>query len=129
VILIVDDHADAANALARLLRRRGYQAHTLTGGQATLDYLRSAGPAPQLVILDVAMPGMDGIECLRTMKRTPSLTAIPVVMYSADYTDSQRNNAMGAGAADYIIKGVASWTDLLSSVHKHARCDPTEGLA
>ena len=88
-----------------------------------MDYLRSADAAPQLVILDVAMPGMSGIECLQTIKSTPELHTIPVVMYSADFSYSRRNEALSAGAADYVVKGTVPWNDLIAIVDKHARYD------
>jgi len=123
VILVVDDHVDSANVLARLLRRSGYETHSTAGGQATLDYLLGGHPAPQLVMLDVAMPDMSGIECLQTMKRTPELHEIPVLIYSADFTAARLHQALDAGAADYIVKGTKPWPDVIALVHKHARAD------
>ena len=124
MVLVVDDQPDGASALARVLRHIGYEAHVLADGQATLDYLNDQGHAPQLVILDVRMPGMNGIECLRTIKSTPTLSEIPVVMYSADFSYALFKEALNAGAADFLVKGATAWTDLVATVHKYARVDP-----
>jgi PleD family two-component response regulator len=125
VILVVDDQRDAADVLTRVLRRSGYEARAVDGGQATLQYLRDGhDPPPQLVILDVAMADMSGIECLQTMKRTPELHEIPVLMYSGDFSAARQHEALAAGAVDYVVKGTTPWPDFLALVRKHARTDP-----
>jgi two-component system chemotaxis response regulator CheY len=125
LILIVDDNADTADLLVRLLRRAGMAAVTESSGSDALAYLRDDGRAdlPHLIILDVSMPGMDGITCLRTIRSEPTWAGVPVIMYTADHSLDRMNEALRCGAAGYVVKGVARWDDFLSLIRQHANGD------
>lgn len=101
-ILIVDDNADQGRPLALILRHSGYDAHFVTSGQAALEDVRSE--KPQLMIVDLMMPGMTGIEVLRHVRRDQQTAAIPVVIYSACSDEKQMAYARQAGANDYWVK-------------------------
>jgi signal transduction histidine kinase/CheY-like chemotaxis protein len=82
VVLVVDDDADFRRALARILRQRGYAAVTAANGEEGLDYL-SRGERPAVIVLDLAMPVLDGWAFLEARNNTPALRSIPVIVVSA----------------------------------------------
>jgi PAS domain S-box-containing protein len=81
VVLVVDDDADLRRALARLLRQHGYVVATAANGQEGLDYLRT-GARPTVIVLDLAMPVLDGWGFLEARNRSPDFRWIPVVVIS-----------------------------------------------
>lgn len=115
MIVIVDDSLDNGRALARLLKHSGYSATTVASGNALFDYLSTASK-PSLVVLDVMMPRMDGLECLRTLRENPQWADIPVVMYSADASPERAIAARQLGAQDYVLKGSVAWNELLPKI-------------
>ena len=117
-VLVVDDEFDISMLLVRLLTVCGHEAACVPDGRAALDYLH-AHPA-SMVILDVMMPEMDGIEVLRAMRAEAQLRDVPVVMYSAISDDETQHKALEAGAADYLVKGGESLNVLLNLVQHYA---------
>ena len=103
-ILIVDDHPDTANVLARLLRRCGYETETAYGGRTALARLAAVPDTFGLVILDLNMPDIDGEEVLRRLRAAPATAAVPVAVYTAMSDTDSRRRAMDAGAMDVWIK-------------------------
>jgi CheY-like chemotaxis protein len=102
-VLVVDDSADTSRMLARLLESMGYRSAWLTSGAEALQYLREH-PA-DLVILDVMMPGMDGMEVLRRIRTDATLRDLRVVMFSAVSDAQLQQEAKHIGADDYWVKG------------------------
>src|SRR4051794_18792204 len=82
-IMVVDDDRDGARYLVRLLVMAGFDASLHHCGQDALDAIAATRPA--LVILDVDMPIMDGLECLRSIRARHGADRLPVVMYSGDF--------------------------------------------
>jgi CheY-like chemotaxis protein len=82
VILLVDDDRGICDAISDLLCDSGYQIITASNGRAALDAL-DAGPLPFLILLDLAMPVMDGYEFLRERAKDPRLASIPVAVLTA----------------------------------------------
>src|SRR3712207_6491323 len=82
MILIVDDHTDTCDALKLLLERRGHQVEAAHSGYGALALLRNR--TPELIILDMMMPGMNGVDVLRALRADPRLAGVPVLLYSAD---------------------------------------------
>ena len=80
-VLIVEDHQDVRTTLAWLLRVEGFRVATAADGREALDVLRE-GPLPDLIVLDLRMPVMDGWEFLACKRRDARLTRIPVVVCS-----------------------------------------------
>jgi CheY-like chemotaxis protein len=102
-ILVVEDNAAARDALAALLEAEGYAVACAADGREALDHLR--GPdRPCLILLDLAMPVMDGWEFLARQRRSPSLAHIPVILVSAE-GDLPRL-ATSLGVAGYFPKPV-----------------------
>jgi diguanylate cyclase (GGDEF)-like protein len=103
-ILIVDDHEDNVELLRARLESWGYTTETATNGAEALSKVEEA--PPDLILLDVMMPVIDGIEVARRIKGNESLPFIPIIMQTA--LDSTENKVEGleAGADDYITKPI-----------------------
>jgi CheY-like chemotaxis protein len=109
-ILIVDDNLDLCRPMAALLKHRGYDSQYATSGEDALSKI--AAHKPDLVILDVMMPDMDGLEVLRRIKSESRTQQIPVVMFSAVTDPEFRTHAIGKGAVDYWIKAGVDFGEL-----------------
>ena len=106
MILIVDDYADAAEALRRLIKAAGYHATVALSGRAALATIRAHPPTdPLLVVLDDMMPGMGGIEVLRAIRADPAIAGTPVIFCTANFDGDRRDEALAAGAAAWLVKG------------------------
>ena len=105
-VLVVDDEPTVCRTLARLFRCEGHDAACATGGDEALRLLvDGAGTGrPRLVVLDVMMPGTDGLQVLTRLKAETNTAAIPVVMYSAIDDETTRQRAMSLGAQGYVTK-------------------------
>ena len=97
---------------------------TKASGPGMLDQLRGPEALPQLIILDIMMPGMNGIECLRRLRAEPAWAGVPVIIYSADFHFERMKQALQLGAAEYVVKGTTRWDDFLALIHRHARITP-----
>ena len=101
--VIIDDDSDALNIYRRVLERSGYRTRTALDGQAGLSEIRQS--LPDLVLLDIAMPEMDGWQVLKAMKADAVLSGIPVVVISVT-DDADRGFALGA--VDWLTKPVSA---------------------
>ena len=101
-VLVVDDDMGCGRLLALLIRHLGYNAEHVDSGGKALEYLSNC--KPDLVILDVMMPDIDGLEVLRRMRENPTTAAVPVVMFSAMADPQFCQSARERGANDYWIK-------------------------
>jgi two-component system alkaline phosphatase synthesis response regulator PhoP len=101
-ILVADDEPALLRLLEFVLGRRGYIIQGVTNGNAAIEVLKTE--SPDLVILDVMMPGLDGYEVLTFIRETPRLEGLPVVMLTAraQLDDIQRGLTLGADA--YLAK-------------------------
>ena len=120
-VLVVDDHPAVAQAVAELVRLSGCEADVVHDGEAALAFLRTG--RVELVLLDVSMPGVSGLDVLRTMGAEGLLGATSVVMFSAE--EGYRNKAMMLGAAGFVLKHEAD--DLVAEIERHTRCRPSPG--
>lgn len=101
-ILIVDDTADNTNLLSRSLRRDGYDVKTARSGREALASLLSF--TPDLIFLDVLIPGMSGFEICQELKKSERHGRIPIIFVSAISEVEHKVKAFKLGAADYITK-------------------------
>jgi signal transduction histidine kinase len=101
-LLIVDDEELNRDGLARRLRRHGYQVAVASSGQEALELL--GGRRFDLVLLDIMMPGMNGLEVLKFLRRDHSLIELPVLMVTARGDSGDVVEALELGANDYLTK-------------------------
>ena len=104
-ILVVDDDAAVRESLGRALRLEGYDVELASDGSEALELLEGNGDDPDLVVLDVLMPNVDGLEVCRTLRRTGS--RLPVLMLTARDQVADRVAGLDAGADDYVVKPFA----------------------
>jgi two-component system, cell cycle response regulator len=103
-ILVVDDHPDNIELLRARLEARGYEVEGATGGEEAIQAVK-AHP-PDLILLDVMMPKVDGMEVVRRLKADKSLPFIPVIMQTALDSTENKVEGLDAGADDYITKPI-----------------------
>ena len=101
-LLLVDDESAFLDAMARRLKKREFDVLTAASGMEALEVLSDNGEKIEVVILDVKMPGMDGIEALAEIKRKFPL--IEVVMLTGHATVASAIDGMKQGAFDYLMK-------------------------
>lgn len=114
-ILIVEDDADLREMMAQLLILEGYRAEAVANGRDALEYLRR-GDRPDLILLDLMMPVMDGWEFRRRQREDPALAGVPVVVLSA--LDHTRAADLGGTA---FLKKPLDFDRLLELVRQHCR--------
>lgn len=103
-ILIVDDDQDAREILSRLLVAEGYECLLAEGGERCLAIARSE--PVDVILLDVMMPGMDGIQVCDELRSDPTLRSIPVILLTARDDISTRAQGMERGVSEYLTKPV-----------------------
>ncbi len=103
-VLVVDDTPANIQLVSGLLRER-YKVKVATRGQKALD-IASMSPPPDLILLDVLMPEMDGFEVCRRLKSEPSTREIPVVFLTGKSDQQERQQGMALGALGYLTKPV-----------------------
>ena len=124
-ILVVDDDAAVRESLGRALRLEGYEVELASDGAEALERLDANGDDPDLVVLDVLMPNVDGLEVCRTLRRTGS--RLPVLMLTARDEVSDRVAGLDAGADDYVVKPFAL-AELLARVRALLRRSADEAV-
>lgn len=101
-ILVIEDDPDIQELVSFSLGREGYAVAQATTGERGLELAQAA--VPDLVLLDVMLPGIDGLETLRRLKALPSLARVPVIMASAKGEDPDVVAGLELGADDYVVK-------------------------
>jgi PAS domain S-box-containing protein len=103
-MLIVDDNEDSARSMAMLQRRRNYETRTASTGPAAVA--AAAEFAPEVVLLDIGLPGMDGFEVARRLRAMPALAGAFLVAMSGYGSEEDRTEALSAGFDEYLVKPV-----------------------
>lgn len=101
-ILIIDDDLDTLRLVGLMLQRQGYQISAATNGQQGLE--KAFNENPDLILLDIMMPDMDGYEVTRRLRRNPSTIETPVLMFTAKTQLADKVSGFEAGANDYLMK-------------------------
>ena len=101
-ILAVDDDLEVLETLGRVLRREAFEVGLVSSGTEALNVLEKRHP--DLMILDIIMPGMDGITVCRRLRQDPRFTALPILFLTAKGTTDDIVDGLDAGADDYVVK-------------------------
>jgi CheY-like chemotaxis protein/signal transduction histidine kinase len=104
-VLLVDDDMRNLFALSKVLRGWGLQVNMAQDGYKALKMLAD-GEAPELVLMDIMMPGMDGYETIRAIRAQPQLAALPIIALTAKAMRGDREKCLEMGASDYLSKPI-----------------------
>jgi CheY-like chemotaxis protein len=103
-ILLVEDNEPSRDALSRRLQRRGFDVQTAIDGQQAVEQAHAW--LPNLILMDLGLPVIDGWEATRQLKDSKTTRHIPIIVLSADAMTNDRNLALAAGADDFDTKPV-----------------------
>lgn len=116
-ILIVEDMQAVAEPIASVLKQRGYECNLARNGEdawaMVLDH------APDLILLDLAMPRMDGLSFLRNLRAMRHLAELPVIVLSASQSRDDIVQSSALGVKDYLLKGDLSLENLFERIQNH----------
>ena len=130
-ILVAEDDPTDAYFFERAFRRAGLPVtlHFVRDGQEVLDYLQGEGqfadrtryPLPQLLLLDLKMPRLDGFDVLEWVRKQPSMSGVLIVIFSSSEEPRDINRAYGLGANSYLVKphSMAELTALVGQFKKY----------
>jgi len=116
-VLIAEDDPGSRWALSTLLGRLGFDCEVATNGREVLEKVRSFGP--EVIVMDLMMPVLDGLEATRLLKADVRTCAIPILVLTANATSLGASEARHAGCDDFLTKPV-ELRDLLASLRRHA---------
>lgn len=116
-ILVAEDHPDNREMLTRRLQRRGYEVHVAENGAEAVEKARSC--APDLILMDISMPVMSGIEATLALRKSPDMSKIRIVALTAHAMESARQECMDAGCDDFATKPV-DFDGLVALIEKYA---------
>ncbi len=106
LIMIVDDSPTEVHVMKTALEQHGFDTVSAANGSECLNMARSM--RPDLILMDVVMPGINGFQATRTLSRDPQTATIPVVMITTKDQETDRIWAMRQGAVDYMTKPVSA---------------------
>ena len=103
-ILFIDDEPGYTRAMTYALEKEGYEVFSASNGLQAL--IKAQKGDPDLIILDVMLPGMDGFEVCSRLRNDPQTSHIPIIMVSAKGQDADKSTGLRVGALDYLTKPV-----------------------
>lgn len=104
-VLVVDDSATDTHLLSEMLKKNGYTVLTAASGEEGIA--RAKKDKPDLILMDIVMPGMSGFEATRSISKDPQTSSIPVIVCSTKGQETDKAWGLRQGAKDYIVKPVA----------------------
>lgn len=113
-ILVVDDSPTERFFIAELLTKKGYTVITAENGQEAMVKVKAE--RPNLVVMDVVMPGQNGFQLTRAITRDPRFSRVPVIMCTSKSQETDKVWGMRQGARDYIVKPVNA-DELVAKIH------------
>ncbi len=113
-ILLVDDSKTELHYMSDLLGKRGYAIRTAENGEEAMK--RLGEETPDLILMDVVMPGQNGFQLTRAITRDPRFTNVPVIMCTSKNQETDKVWGMRQGARDYIVKPVDA-DELVAKIH------------
>ena len=114
-ILLVEDHEEIWDFLSRRLKRRGFDVAVATDGQEGVDKSRSE--APDLILLDMNLPVIDGWTAAGLIRADPATATVPIIALTAHAMSGDKDKAIAAGCTDYCSKPV-DFADLLAKIDR-----------
>lgn len=118
-LLIVEDDPLVTELYNRLFGFYKYEIKTAINGKEGVEHAKSF--RPDLILLDIMMPVMDGIEALRLLKQDPTTKEIPVILLTNIDDESAIKEAMELGAADYMVKSDFTPNDIIEQVNRYLK--------
>ncbi len=112
-ILLVDDSKTELHALSEMLTKRGFNVRTAENGEEAMK--RLAEGKPDLILMDVVMPGQNGFQLTRAITRDERYTGVPVIMCTSKGQETDKVWGMRQGASDYVVKPVKA-EELLAKI-------------
>ena len=106
-VLIVEDHADSLEVLTIQLQALGYEVIEATSGEEGIE--KAQVYHPEIIVMDLGLPGIDGIEATQRLKNNPQTTHIPVIAYTAWPEDKFRSEGERAGMSDFLTKPTTAY--------------------
>jgi twitching motility two-component system response regulator PilH len=113
-ILLVDDSKTELHYMSDLLGKRGYSVRTAENGEEAMR--RLGEDKPDLILMDVVMPGQNGFQLTRAITRDPRFANVPVIMCTSKNQETDKVWGMRQGARDYIVKPVNA-DELVAKIH------------
>jgi two-component system, OmpR family, alkaline phosphatase synthesis response regulator PhoP len=101
-VLVVEDDKDIADLIAHYLQKAGHSVDAAASGPAALQRVKAS--APDLILLDLMLPGLDGLLVCQALRSDPATAAIPIIMLTARGEESERIAGLELGADDYVTK-------------------------
>jgi len=124
-LLLVEDNLVNQKVVMAVLRKKGYQIDVANDGREALAKLEAAGGTYRLVLMDVQMPVLDGLETTRTIRRNPEWQRLPIIAMTAHAMNGDRERCLQAGMNDYISKPVQP-AHLISTIEKYLHAQPAD---
>jgi two-component system cell cycle response regulator DivK len=115
-ILLVEDNEMNRDVLARLLKKRGFTVLFAEDGESAVTIALTE--SPDLILMDISLPKMDGYEATQRLRQSPSMQAVTIIALTAHALTSDRQRAMDAGCTDYETKPV-EFARLLAKIEMH----------
>lgn len=103
-VLVVEDHEDSREIVVLLLRQLKYDVVEATNGQEAIE--RALNETPDLIIMDLGLPGINGIETSAKLKQNPKTASIPIIAHTAWSEHDYKRQALEAGMVEYLTKPV-----------------------
>ncbi len=125
-ILLVEDNELNMDLISRRLKRKGYAVMIAVDGQQGVDLARSE--SPDLILMDLSLPMLDGLEATRRIKAAPETRSIPIVALTAHAMADDREKALAAGCDDYDTKPV-EFNRLLGKIEAQLKREATTQTA
>jgi CheY-like chemotaxis protein len=113
-VMIVEDATEVRQAMIALLRNEGYEVVGAADGLQAIDVLHRV--LPDLLLLDINMPGIDGLRLLELVRADPRHENVPVMMLTANTDHKSLERAEQLGVKDYLVKGRICWKDAMARV-------------
>ncbi len=112
-VLVVDDSPTDAHLLTQMLSKHGYSVTTATSGEEGIQKAKSE--KPDLILMDIVMPGMNGFQATRSINKDPQTASIPIIVCSSKAQETDKAWGLRQGAKDYIVKPVTE-SELMAKI-------------